>query len=204
MQNSDTWKDSTGISTRISHRVREIGDYFDYLEDLKALKIPITKNELFPQNFRVTHENISLQRQEREEKLKRMQVKEKDHLLQEMLPELEEIYHGENEQFRIVLPTCKEDFRREGRENHNCVGGIYFDKMLKGESVVIFLRKKEMPERAFCTVEMKGSEIEQCRAIYNGKPPKEAEEFMGRFAKQVQKRIVEKERKGGKSWNTYK
>lgn len=184
--------------------VQEIGDYFDYLEDLKALKIPITKNELFPQNFQVTHENISLQRQEREEKLKRMQVKEKDHLLQEMLPELEEIYHGENEQFRIVLPTCKEDFQREGRENHNCVGGIYFDKMLRGESVVIFLRKKEMPERAFCTVEMRGSEIEQCRAIYNGKPPKEAEEFMGRFAKQVQKRIVEKERKGGKSWNTYK
>lgn len=186
--------------------VHEIGDYFDYLEDLKALNIPITKNELFPKNFQTIHENISMQRQERDEKIKGMKVEEKDRLLQEMLPELEEIYHGENEQFCIVLPTCKEDFRKEGRENHNCVGGIYFDKMIRGETVVFFLRKKEMPEKAFCTVEMEGSRIKQCRAIYNGTPPKEATEFMERFAKQVQKRIVEKDcmTKGGKSWNTYK
>ena len=174
---------------------REIGDYFDYLKDIEYLKIAPTMDILFPKNFQEIHREFANQRQEKEDTLKRLSIQKKDKLLQQMLPELKEIYKGENEQFVIVLPTCKEDFNREGRENHNCVGGIYFDKMLKGECVVMFLRKKEEPEKAFCTVEMKGSQIKQCRTIYNRDAPEDAMKFMKKVAKEAEKRIAEKEKK---------
>ena len=110
-----------------------------------------------------------------------------------MLPGIEEIYSMENDQFKVVIPTCKEDFQVEGRMNHNCVGGSYFDKMLKGKCVVFFLRKKENIDAAYCTVEMNGSSIVQCRAVRNNMAPPEAMKFMELVAKEVQKRIEKKQ-----------
>lgn len=165
------------------------GDYIDYLEDMEYLRIPPTEDVLFPRNFQQTHQRLALQRREKEDAIRKMEIVEKDKLLQEMLPELEETYRYEDEQFCMVLPTCKEDFNREGRENHNCVGGSYYDKMLKGQSCVMFLRRKEEPDKAFCTVEMNGEKILQCRAVRNSEPPEEAKAFMEKFSKEVARRI---------------
>ena len=165
------------------------GDYIDYLEDMEYLQIPPTEDVLFPRNFQQTHQRLALQRREKEDAIRKMEISEKDKLLRAMLPELEEIYRFEDDQFCIVLPTCKEDFNREGRENHNCVGGSYYDKMLKGKSCVMFLRKKEEPDKAFCTVEMDGERTLQCRAVRNSEPPEEAKEFMEKFLKEVARRI---------------
>lgn len=164
-------------------------DYIDYLEDMEYLQIPPTEDVLFPRNFQQTHQRLALQRREKEDAIRKMEISEKDKLLRAMLPELEEIYRFEDDQFCIVLPTCKEDFNREGRENHNCVGGSYYDKMLKGKSCVMFLRKKEEPDKAFCTVEMDGERTLQCRAVRNSEPPEEAKEFMEKFLKEVARRI---------------
>ena len=169
-----------------------VGDYIDYLSDVEALHIPVDKDILFPRNFQETHLRIANQRQEKEDALKKMEIEEKDRILQGMLPELSEIYNMQDDRFIIVLPTCKEDFNREGRENHNCVGGTYFDKMLKGKSCVMFLRRVEEPDKAFCTVEMDGSRILQCRAKLNSEAPKEAKEFMEKFSREVEKRIEKK------------
>lgn len=165
------------------------GDYIDYLEDMEYLQIPPTEDVLFPRNFQQTHQRLALQRREKEDAVRKMEIAEKDKLLQAMFPELEEIYQFEDGQFCIVLPTCKEDFNREGRENHNCVGGSYYDKMLKGQSCVMFLRRKEEPCKAFCTVEMNGEKILQCRAVRNSEPPEEAKAFMEKFSKEVARRI---------------
>ncbi|MBQ8306973.1 MAG: PcfJ domain-containing protein [Blautia sp.] len=168
-------------------------DYVDYLDDIRVLKVEPTNDVIFPRNFQAAHERLSEQRQEREQELKIRRIAEKDRILQGMLPELREIYEGtKNEGYLMVLPTCKEDFNREGRENHNCVGGSYFDKMLKGESVVLFLRRKEEPDKAFCTVEMDGSRIIQCRAVRNSQPPKEVTDFMAGYSREVDKRIKKK------------
>lgn len=165
------------------------GDYIDYLEDMEYLQIPPTEDVLFPKNFQQTHQRFAIQRREKEDAIRKMEISEKDKLLRAMLPELEETYRFEDEQFCIVLPACKEDFNREGRENHNCVGGSYYDKMLKGQSCVMFLRRKEEPCKAFCTVEMNREKILQCRAVRNSEPPEEAKAFMEKFSKEVARRI---------------
>ncbi len=115
----------------LAEKENKIGDYMDYLEDIKKLRIRPDLDVLFPRNFQQIHQRLALQRQEQEDAIKKMEIEQKDRLLQAMLPELQEVYSMEDENFIIILPTCKEDFNREGRENHNCVGGSYFDKMLE-------------------------------------------------------------------------
>ena len=167
-----------------------IGDYVDYLVDIEKLGIPPTDDVLFPKNFQPAHERLSDQVREKEEKIKKAKVEEKDRMLREMLWELSEIYlDTEANDYLMVLPTCKEDFNREGRENHNCVGGHYFEDMLRGDCVILFLRRREEPEQAFCTVEMEGSRVVQCRAIRNSNPPAEVMDFMQRYSREVEKRI---------------
>lgn len=171
------------------------GDYADYLEDVRVMHLGRTEDVIFPKNFGAAHERLADQRRDREEEVRKATIKKKDRMLRAMLPDLKELYTGTKAEgcYVMVLPTCKEDFNREGRENHNCVGGSYFDKMLEGRSVVLFLRKAEAPDNAFCTVEMDGSRIVQCRAIRNATPPKEVTEFMERYTKEVDKRIRRKE-----------
>ena len=180
------------IEEELKGESRQVADYIDYLEDLEYLKIPITKSELFPKNFQTVHQNVAMQRQEKEDELKKKELCEKNMEFQKMIPEVAELYEMENDTYKVIIPTCKEEFQEEGRNNHNCVGGSYFDKMLEGKCVVFFLRKKEHIDESFCTVEMKGSEIIQCRAIRNGVAPAEAMEFMNKLAKEVAKRMQKK------------
>ena len=169
-------------------------DYIDYLHELKKLRIRPTEDVLYPRDFQAAHERTSQQLREKEEALEKKKVKEKDRILKGMLPELEELYlNTKADEYLMVLPTCKEDFNREGRENHNCVGGSYFDKMLRGDSVVLFLRNREDPDKAFCTVEMDGSKVKQCRAIRNSEPPQEVKTFMEKYSREVARRIMKKQ-----------
>lgn len=179
---------------KLKDDVRQIGDYFDYIDDLETLSMPKTKGYLFPKNFQQIHANIAGQRQEREERIEAMTIKKKNMILKKMLPELKALYGYEDDQFIIVLPESKEDFNREGRQNHNCVGGSYFDKMLTGKTVVMFLRKKEEQDKSFCTVEMKGKEIVQCRAELNRTAPPEALAFMKKVQKHYEKQKIAMEK----------
>lgn len=175
-----------------------IADYMDYMEDLRKLRIPPDTDVLFPKNFQSTHERISIQRQEREDRLKKMEIQKKNREFVKLVKAIREIYEAEDGEYKVVLPECKEDFNREGRENHNCVGGSYFDKMLRGDCVVFFLRRTQEPEKSFCTVEMDGSRIRQCRAVRNSEPPEEVREWMAKYAELVGSRIRERDEKQAK------
>lgn len=61
----------------------------------------------------------------------------------------------EDEDYMVVVPTCADDFITEGRLQHNCVGG-YVDTVKNENSkrYVIFLRKKENPQKPVLTVEV--------------------------------------------------
>lgn len=177
-----------------------IGDYMDYIEDLKALRIHVEEDLMFPKDFRAAHERYSEQRQEKEEELKKATIRKKDMILQQLLPDLKDLYQGTKaDDYLMVLPECKEDFNREGRENHNCVGGTYYDKMLEGKCTILFLRRKEEPDKAFCTVEMDGDRVIQCRAVRNSPPPEEVTEFMTRYSKEIGRRIQKRQQEERKA-----
>lgn len=175
---------------------RVINDYADYIEDLKKLQIPLTKRVLFPKNFQTEHQEVAEMRRELDNKLAAMELRKKNREFRKMLPKVRKLFEAADEDFVIVIPTCKKDFQDEGREQHNCVGGSYFDRMLKGECFVVFLRKQSDPKKSFCTVEFTPSgAVRQNRIINNREAPQEAQDFINKLSKRVSKEIIKQQRK---------
>ena len=50
--------------------------------------------------------------------------------------------------------------------------------MRKRQNNSFFLRKKEEPEKPFCTVEFNEGKLVQCRSKYNGPAPEDAMKYM--------------------------
>lgn len=176
---------------------KTVVDYMDYIEQCKKLGWEINRETMFPKNFHTAHEQASRLLLEKEEaaaaEKKRLQDMQYRMTLDDQKREL---YKYEDDKYTLILPECKDDFINEGREMHNCVGG-YFERVIQGECTVLFLRKKDAPEKSFCTIEIAGGELQQCRAAYNQKAPEGAENFMEKFLKVFKKRLE----KGNKERN---
>ena len=66
-----------------------------------------------------------------------------------------------NSDYVIVLPHSMRDVVREGQAMHNCVGS-YIDRIVKRESLVFFIRKKEDPTASYVTAEYRRGGLRQC------------------------------------------
>ena len=56
------------------------------------------------------------------------------------------------EKYTLVIPESTYDFVNEGQQQHNCVGW-YCQNVLKGYSILFFIRKKDNPDESFITAE---------------------------------------------------
>lgn len=182
--------------TKVLENEREYGDYVDYLEAAAICGWDMRNDMvLFPKHFRAAHDEAEKERQARERKIEDMQTRKKNREYARMVPKLKELYGFEDEEFFIKVPEKKSDFTKEGHMNHNCVGG-YFDKVVRGETVVVFLRKKALPDQSYCTVEITNvASLRQLRAGYNQTAPQEAQDFADKWMKEVKKRLKKEEMK---------
>ncbi len=181
--------------TEVLKEKKNLGDYMDYLE-AAVLNGYDMKNEmvLFPKQFRTAHDMAIEERVTRENRIKAMEAAERDREYAKMLPDIRKTYEFEDDDFFIKVPEKRDDFVKEGHMNHNCVA-TYFDKVLRGQCVVVFMRKKAEPEVSFCTVEITNvASIQQLRSGYNRAAPKEAEEFAQKWMREVKKRFAKKEK----------
>lgn len=100
----------------------------------------------------------------------------------------------EDKNFAILVPQKVEDMVTEGKTLHHCVGvqEIYFDKICKRKSYIVFLRRKENLEKVFYTLEITTEgDILQNSKEYNrvGKDYEEALPFLKKWKKIVQKKL---------------
>ena len=74
---------------------------------------------------------------------------------------------------KLILPTKTNDFIKEGEALHHCVGKMgYNEKMAKGTSLILFVRKVEAPEKPYVTMEYdaKAKRILQIYGDHDSKP----------------------------------
>ena len=98
----------------------------------------------------------------------------------------------------IMVPTCAADIKLEGILQHHCVGAsdTYMGRMNRGESYILFLRKKEDPWTPYYTLEVDyDGNVKQSYGAYDRKPDWEQVEpvLMG-FTRKIGQR-TEKELK---------
>lgn len=60
----------------------------------------------------------------------------------------------ENDDFTIVVPASPADFEAEAKVQENCVFSCYMDKVIRGETNVVFVRKKDDVDHPYITCEV--------------------------------------------------
>ena len=85
---------------------------------------------------------------------------------------------------RIVLPSSPEELLAEGQQLRHCVG-TYADRVARRESIILFLRLAENPDRPFFTMEIKNKRCVQVRGLCNCEPTPEVRAFVKRFEEEV-------------------
>ena len=85
----------------------------------------------------------------------------------------------EDDEFKVIVPQSREDFLNEANMQRNCVYSNYLPAVLKGNSYIVFIRKKDNLEKSYITCEItsKGT-IVQCRSYANNSIAQEDKPFI--------------------------
>ena len=112
--------------------------------------------------------------------------------IRERLPEASK-YYWENERYMIVPAAKCRELMEEGRTLHHCVGrdDHYMKKMAEGRSWILFLRKKEAPDRPYYTIEvdMQRDEIIQWYSAFDRRPDAvEIKKVLNTFRRNIERK----------------
>lgn len=159
-----------------------MNDFIDHLELMKKLEIPMKKQYLYPKNFEKTHQ------EEIEEDLLK-----NNHISEKINKQYLKTYNRwkkiakqvglQDEEYQIVFPEDCMDIKIEGRILHHCVGG-YAERAAKGETVILYMRRKTELQKRLYTMEYRDGRLIQIRGVCNCKPEDDARKLAERFAKE--------------------
>ena len=95
----------------------------------------------------------------------------------------------ENETFIVKPILTKEDFHKEAEAQHNCVERLYMEKVYKGETHIVTVRRKSDPDKSYITCEVSDDgRIWQYLARCNETPKEQsAKNFRAEYANHLNK-----------------
>ena len=166
-----------------------VTDYDDYLQMAAILGYNMDDPYvLYPKNLKERHDQLVQEQEERKIELQGKKDDQKDGTLREMIKRRGwKAYEMETDDLLMRLPKRVREIRQEGQNQHHCVA-TYIDRMVSGETCILFIRKKEEPEESYYTVEVKGGEVIQVRGKYNADPKEDVENFIKTFKRRIQMR----------------
>ena len=92
----------------------------------------------------------------------------------------------------VKFPDSQEELIEEGNMQHNCVGS-YNRRILNGDCIIFFIRKKSDPEMSFITAECTTNGLGQCM-FQNNRPV--TEENLYKFASSIANKLITGVRSG--------
>lgn len=167
-------------------------EYHDYLQMAAVLRYDLS-NEwvLYPKNLQMRHAQLIEEKREQDIKIKEAEDKKKDEMFHKIIEENGwKHYEMEEDHLLLRLPREVSEIRQEGNIMHHCVA-TYIDRMVAGDTCILFLRDRENPEIPYYTMEVREGKVVQCRAKYNGAMTEEVKTFVEKF-KQIKLRTRER------------
>lgn len=104
------------------------------------------------------------------------------------------MYSYETAKYKIIVPESLKAIIEEGKNLHHCVG-TYVDRVERGETDILFIRKKGEEDQSYYTMEVRNMEIVQYRGAYNNQHNNPVPEDIRKFVKQFHKTILKRVRK---------
>lgn len=161
----------TRQQSRISERYEDsiLFDYYDYIQQIKKLSLPVNTGTAFPPNLVKAHSQTTTMLNELKMEAERKKLEEIDKDFEPQYQKLCKKYAYENEYFIVRPAKGKQELFVEGSTLHHCVYSNYADRYLSGNVLIILIRKKDNPDTPFYTLELnpKTNAVIQCRTLYN-------------------------------------
>lgn len=172
-------------------------DWLDYIRWSASLKYDMQDlYVLLPPDFAKAHDRLMKEYQAYQDKLRHQRLVEMERLIKMVLKEAEGVpaMAMKTKKYMIVVPRSGEEIKAEGRTLHHCVG-TYVERVAKGETMILFVRKIENPTEPFYTMEFKDGKVVQCRGKNNCSMTKEVQGFVKAFEKKMSPDKEKKESK---------
>lgn len=159
----------------------DIQSYSDYVEWLENLDYEMNKYNLFPKDFWKAHD-----------RLMEIYYNERDKAKNEEIAAIANNVNLEMHLNGLFIRPARSatELRLEGSTLHHCVA-TYAERMARGQTLIMFIRKEAEPDKPFYTMEVRDGKIIQLRGMRNCEPTPEVAEFRTEFEKLL-KRPAEK------------
>ncbi|NKC68505.1 PcfJ domain-containing protein [Vagococcus fluvialis] len=165
--------------------------YIDYLSMLEELEIPLNDtNVILPENLVKAHDNaVELINQlNLEKKAKKIEAENREY--QKRLSQLKK-FEKEIDEFVFLVPKELKEIIQEGSALHHCVGGNRYVKgHQKGDTNIIFIRRKEDVNKPYFTLEYKEQKVKQIQGKGGrDKVPGSIKKVVEKWEKEIKKVI---------------
>ena len=70
------------------------------------------------------------------------------------------------DEYTFIYPSCTQDIKDEAVSQNNCVAS-YIRRVINGDCHILFLRKKDNPDKSLVTIEVRNDKIVQARQRFN-------------------------------------
>lgn len=172
-----------------------LGTWEDYLAMAERLKMNV-QQEIFykPKDLIVSH-NEAVKLSGGQELAKRAaEIVKKFPDVDDICKSIVEKYSFQDDNYAIVVPEKIEDIIKEGRTLGHCLdrSDIYFDRIQKRESFIVFLRKTEEIDKPYYTLEIEPGGAARQKRTTGDKQNKDfdsAKRFIRKWQHEIQKRL---------------
>ena len=175
-----------------------IKDIVIYLQDYVIMNdnLKLSKFDKYPNYLLSKHNILSLRSEKINQKYDEIKYKSlinltyefniekiinKENMSENEFNKLEENFNNihYSEKYFIMYPKTTEEIIEEGKNLNHCVSS-YINNILKGNTVIVFLRSILEPEKSLCTIEIdnKSRKIKQAKCKFNSKPSESMTEFI--------------------------
>lgn len=180
---------NSGKEERMREEYRNLAsDWLDYIKWCATLKYD-TKDMyvLLPPDFGKAHDRVMKEYQAFEDEQERKRQEEMEKLIKQALNAAEGIpaMKMKARGLMLVLPKSGTEIREEGRVLHHCVGN-YAERVAKGETMILFVRKETAPDTPYFTLEYRDGKVIQCRGKHNCNMTKDVKAFVKAFERKIQ------------------
>ena len=124
-----------------------VSDWRDYLKAAKTIEVDLTDNKArYPSSLKREHDRAVA-------KQKLVLDAKKDEFFQVETERYGKLYSYKTDDYMIIPPKNMKDLFEEGRKLNHCVGS-YSDRIIAGETCIMFIRKACEPQKPYFTIEI--------------------------------------------------
>lgn len=168
----DTLKTYEAIED-VSYLMRELCDYASMMSKISP------KYDKYPRHFLTTHRiatrNYNRLKKEFNENLFKGRVNK--------------AYEYKFKDYCFIYPDSTQDIKDEAVQQNNCVAS-YIDKVIDGKCHIMFLRKRETPDKSLVTIEIRNNQIVQALRRFNNPITEKDQEAIDAWNKKFENKEI--------------